>query len=128
MKTEIDPLRSHRRKFAAAEAKLFQARDAMREAAKLAGIDTAGLFADGDFILRTTGERWARERGRAASDRAYGEMPTIIRILREQRESKSNATVSPQAAPAADAPEVMPKPRLVVDNQPAVTERGDGAA
>jgi hypothetical protein len=46
---------------AVAEENLRAAREAARVAARQAGVDTGGLFSEGAFIARATGERWRDE-------------------------------------------------------------------
>ena len=80
----IDPLRSFRRKVGAAEAALLSARAAMRAAAELAGVETAGLFEDTQFILRESGEQWVRDARRQGEDKGFASAMQGLKLLVEK--------------------------------------------
>jgi hypothetical protein len=52
------PMLRARARVARAESELEDAREAMRDAARSAGVSLDGLFGDCEFIRRSTGDRW----------------------------------------------------------------------
>jgi hypothetical protein len=119
-----DHLKTHRRRVAAAEASLVKARDLMRAAAELAGIETVGLFAEGLFIWRTTGERWAAEARREMRARCHDETINTIKVLKLLPHlGEQDGLLGPfEHLAVAHLPTSAPpmtKPMLVVNNVPA---------
>jgi hypothetical protein len=73
-----DPLKHMRIQFAAAETGLTRARANMRAEAEKLGLPTAGIFAESEFVSRTTAERWVSSAKRAAQAEAVEAMTMAL--------------------------------------------------
>jgi hypothetical protein len=56
-----DPLKYLRTQVSAAEASLKRARNNMRAEAERLKLSTSGIFAESEFVSRTTAERWVND-------------------------------------------------------------------
>jgi hypothetical protein len=63
-----DPLKIQRNQLATAERSLTAARANLKAAAERQGPPTKGMFADTEFVPRTTAERWVHEAKISARD------------------------------------------------------------
>jgi hypothetical protein len=93
-----DPLKYLRTQVAAAEAGLKRARDNMRTEAQRLNLSTSGIFAESEFVSRTTAERWVSD----AKSTAQAEFIDAVQkaSLAVTRSSSSEQRESPRSVAA----------------------------
>jgi hypothetical protein len=93
-----DPLKYLRTQVAAAEASLKQARTKMRAEAERLKLSTSGIFAESEFVSRTTAERWVSDAKRSAETKT---IETFKQLL--------SATAVSSASEKAESPKELAK-------------------
>jgi hypothetical protein len=115
-------LAEHRRLLKAAERQLLKTRAALRAAVVRKGLDTAGIFSETEFVLRTRAKQMAREAGDHVFTRTLEAFALARKIAEDPTPSPSPfAFLSAAATTSATATAAAPaaKPVLVVDNDVA---------